>query len=431
MFLEVIGKIFAQIAILLSFITPTLTLVPIAEPPHDHNVVITADSTSTVSVATPKVGASSSTVSVPLSDSSLPKGSAWLDVLTLGDNKFVTAAPKKGYIYLCHVGQGDRGGAGSAGPWINAAASTWRPKEKMHVAGEVMWPNAATSIKISGTTRVIRTNGLPINHTSGIFPIGASDPASEFDRNPNSIKAQSFTFNLPTSPKITSAPGCIYGEVGVMTSGVLLFDGFDAGNRDAAAWEVQDRCGAHPQVSGVYHYHSLSSCIKNINVDSVIGYAFDGFPITGAKLASGNYLKTADLDLCHGLTSEVMLDGKYVTTYHYVMTQDFPYSVSCFKGASTVTGPLGGRPSSPTQPVSQQTTGTPSAAAVQTAVPTMSPSSPGAPPPEAIAACKGKEARADCSFVSPRGDMVTGMCDTPPSQSAAQSTEPSLACIPQ
>ncbi|MET0629048.1 MAG: hypothetical protein ABW033_11390, partial [Acidimicrobiia bacterium] len=35
-----------------------------------------------------------------------------------------------------------------------------------------------------------------------------------------------------------------------------------------------------------------------------------------------------------GITSKVQLDGRSVTTYHYVMTQDFPYSVSCFRGVA-------------------------------------------------------------------------------------------------
>jgi hypothetical protein len=121
------------------------------------------------------------------------------------------------------------------------------------------------------------------------------------------------------------------GEVGVMLTGVAIFNGFDAGGRDAGAWEVQDSCGGHPQKSGEYHYHTLSSCIKDISVKTVIGYALDGFPITGPTVAPNNILTTADLDECHGITSSYMVDGKTVTGYHYVMTQDFPYSVSCFR----------------------------------------------------------------------------------------------------
>ena len=74
---------------------------------------------------------------------------------------------------------------------------------------------------------------------------------------------------------------------------------------------------------------------------TVIGFALDGFPITGPMVAAHNILTTADLDECHGITSEIELDGKTVTMYHYVMTQDFPYSVSCFRGTAV---PPPGRP---------------------------------------------------------------------------------------
>ena len=121
------------------------------------------------------------------------------------------------------------------------------------------------------------------------------------------------------------------GEVGVMTTGVALFDGFDAGGRDAGAWEIQDSCSGHPQNKGEYHYHTLSSCIKDTSVHTVIGYALDGFPITGPMVGSNNILTTSDLDECHGITSQINLDSKSVTMYHYVMTQDFPYSASCFR----------------------------------------------------------------------------------------------------
>ncbi len=125
------------------------------------------------------------------------------------------------------------------------------------------------------------------------------------------------------------------GEVGVMTTGVALFDAFDAGGRDAGAWEVQDGCDGHPQMSSEYHYHTLSSCIDDTSVSTVIGWALDGFPITGPKVGTDNLLTTADLDECHGITSTITVDGTSVTMYHYVMTQDFPYSVSCFHGTAT------------------------------------------------------------------------------------------------
>src|SRR5262249_42788690 len=130
-------------------------------------------------------------------------------------------------------------------------------------------------------------------------------------------------------------PHCISGQVGVMTTGVALFDAFDAGLRDAGAWEVQDSCQGHPEITGTYHYHSLSSCIADTSVATVIGYALDGIPITGPKVADHNILTTDDLDDCHGIVSTINLDGRQTNTYHYVMTQDFPYSASCFRSKPT------------------------------------------------------------------------------------------------
>ena len=96
------------------------------------------------------------------------------------------------------------------------------------------------------------------------------------------------------------------------------------------------------------------------------------------------------------MTSEIMLDGKKVSTYHYVMTRDFPYSVGCFKGTSVLKGPSvsGGEGAGGAAPTGAD----------------MAQNAGGAPPAEAQAACKGSTDGASCSFTSPRGDRVTGIC---------------------
>jgi hypothetical protein len=255
-------------------------------------------------------------------------------VVPVGDGKYRTSTAAKGYVYACsgyaQMMSMERGGAAGKGPWFSG--SSYDTKKKAKVQGSVRW-TARLSSSLSGGTRRITTNDLP-THPTGTYPIASSDPAYRYDRNPNSIRSQSLTYSLPSSPTYRS-PSCMGGEAGVMLTGVALFNGFDAGGRDAGAWEVQDACSGHPQNSGEYHYHSLSSCIADIRVSSVIGFALDGFPITGPKVGTNNVLTTRDLDECHGITSTVTLDGKAVTTYHYVMTQDFPYSVSCFRGTAT------------------------------------------------------------------------------------------------
>jgi YHYH protein len=352
-------------------------------------------STIQVNVTTPAPPPSTSSASsAPTAQTStLPTGHAWLTVLPLGDGDYTTSGAKKGYIYVCHVAQGGGGAQGSP-TWISG--SNWYPDEKVAVQGALVWPSASYSMKLSGSTRLITSNGLPTDHPTGLFPIQASDPAHAFDANPNSIEAQNYSFSLPAYPTATETPGCIFGQVGIMNDGVPLFDGFDAEYRDAVAHEVQDAWEGHPQESGMYHDHGFESLIKGKSVSTVLGFAYDGYPITGPELPNGNYLTTADLDQCHGLTSTVTLDGKQVSTYHYVLTQDFPYSVSCFHGTSYEPKPSGG---------GQGTSG--GGMNMTTSTDASANGTPPAPPQEAISACTGKASGASCS-VGPG----TGTCTT-------------------
>lgn len=275
-------------------------------------------------------------------DSNKNYGNKYADgILPVGDGKYVTSAPKVGYGYACsqyaHNLETQAGGAGRPGPWFMNNDTEYDTNKKLHVLGSVSW-NGSFNDTVSGSTRTITSNDLPIGATTGTFPIQASDPAYAYDKNPNTITAQSFTYALAANPTYGTTPNCIGGQVGVMLNGVALFSAFDAGGRDAGAWEVQDSCSGHPQSDGIYHYHTLSSCIKDVSVHTVIGFALDGFPITGPDVGTDNVLTTGDLDECHGITSQITLDGKSVTMYHYVMTQDFPYSVSCYR-ATPITPP--------------------------------------------------------------------------------------------
>jgi hypothetical protein len=263
-------------------------------------------------------------------------------VLPVGDGKYSTTTPQVGYIYACSTYASNlnpsQGGSQVRGPWFTNNNTQFIISKKVSVSGNVKWTGSFSNV-VSGSTRTITTNDLP-SHKTGTFPIARTDPAYRYDANPGSIAAQSLTYSLTASPTYGTEQ-CMSGTVGVMLTGVSLFNGFDAGGRDAVAWEMQDGCNGHPQSTHQYHYHSLSSCITDTSVSTVIGFALDGFPITGPKVSNGNILTTSDLDTCHGISSSILLDGTYTTTYHYVMTQDFPYSVSCFR-ATPSAAPGGG-----------------------------------------------------------------------------------------
>ena len=190
---------------------------------------------------------------------------------------------------------------------------------------------------VSGANRVFAWNDLP-DHPTGVFPIARSDDAYQTDRNPNHIAAQSMQITLPTEPQLAASATCAPGAVGILLSGVVLFNALDAPGRDAVAHETQDSCQGHPQETSVYHYHNVSSCVlaeydSKSGPSKLVGYAVDGFGIYGPRDASGKTLTSADLDACHGITSAVEWEGKTVTMYHYVATLDFPYTIGCLKGS--------------------------------------------------------------------------------------------------
>jgi YHYH protein len=287
-------------------------------------------SSSTTTTTTAKTSTSTWPTTDLVLDTSADYGDKYADgILPVGDGKLVLDGPEQGSVFLCNEG-GEGGGATARGPWFVNDDTEYDLSLKIHVEGDIDW-NGEYSSTIDGDERLISTNAVPDDHPTGQFPVATDDPAYQYDHNPNTITEQTLDYRVSALPTLLDEPHCMGGEAGVMTTGVALFNAFDAGNRDAGAWEIQDGCDGHPEVTGEYHYHTLSTCIDDVGATTLIGWALDGFPITGPRVGDGNILTTSDLDECHGITGPVVIDGETVTTYHYVMTQDFPYSISCFR----------------------------------------------------------------------------------------------------
>lgn len=261
--------------------------------------------------------------------------------LPLGDDK-ISREPRRGYVWSCrqNFDEGPFGiGARRRGEWIYPDG-TWNPAAKtVEVDGNVTWDNFRYEIRLEGDVRKLIGNGLP-DHQTGVFPVAESDDAYGYDRNPNRIAEYSLVHDLPAAPQLASAPiGTHDGAVGVMKSGVVIFNALDAAGRDAVAHEIQDKCNGHPEVGNRYHYHNLSRCIDEKPEDGhsqLVGYALDGFGIFGKFGEGGKLLTNGDLDECHGHTHEIKWDGRRVEMYHYHATREYPYSVGCFRGRSTV-----------------------------------------------------------------------------------------------
>jgi hypothetical protein len=251
--------------------------------------------------------------------------------LPLGDGKIATA-PRRGYIWACRI-DAQAGGAFKNGPWIRSDG-TYDFTKKAVVSGHVTWPSRY-HITLQVRRRTFSTNDLP-SHPTGTFPIPSTDEAYQYDRNPNSIRSQDFDFDLPADPALAASPACAPGAVGILITGSVLFNALDGPGRDAVAHETQDACQGHPQPGGVYHYHSVSTCIDDKRLadghSALVGYALDGFGIFGRYGEGGKLLSSADLDECHGHTHAIPWDGRTVVMYHYHATWDFPYTIGCMRG---------------------------------------------------------------------------------------------------
>ncbi len=253
--------------------------------------------------------------------------------LPLGDGRISTSA-KQGYIFSCQTNF-NGGGAFRDGDWIKG--NKWNPNGKPLVQGSVSWPNHFFTISTQDNKRLIKSNDLP-DHPTGIFPIGYSDPAYYFDRNPNSILEQNIVLTMPTEPKLAAHPSCLdMGMIGIALTGVAIFNGLDAMGRDAAAHEIQDSCNGHPERQGTYHYHNLSPCMKDKSGkqgkhSDLVGYAIDGFGIYGEFGENGKQLSNKDLDECHGHSHLTTWNGIPQEIYHYHLTREYPYTLGCFRG---------------------------------------------------------------------------------------------------
>ena len=255
-----------------------------------------------------------------------------LTKLPLGDGR-ISHEPRVGWVWPCHI-EPNAGGAWRDGDWIDKRDGTYDFTRKAVVPGDVSWP-AKFAIELVGDRRVFTSNDLP-SHGTGIFPIPSDSAAYRYDTNPNRIAAQRITISLPANPQLAESPTCAPPALGILLSGAVLFNALDAPGRDAVAHETQDKCQGHPQEGGVYHYHSVSTCVdtkrQRDGHSALVGYMLDGFGIYGRYGEGGKLLTSKDLDACHGHTHLIEWDGHLVRMYHYHATWDFPYTAGCMRG---------------------------------------------------------------------------------------------------
>jgi hypothetical protein len=219
----------------------------------------------------------------------------------------------------------------------------------------------------------VESNGVP-NYTpiiydksgnqiiiNGIWEQELRKATDEEGGNPNYISEHEHVFYIPKVPsgenwKWNKKNELPMDAIGVAVNGCLMYNSFTAGrNTYAVESEVFDSCCGHPDSNKQYHYHqhplcatgnsaltnvpqtSVADYINNLvnsqNVSPIIGYMFDGVPITGPVSYNKNgqvrilqpsyehdkYVEgKGDLDYYNGITSPLETGGEPI--YHYVST---------------------------------------------------------------------------------------------------------------
>jgi hypothetical protein len=190
----------------------------------------------------------------------------------------------------------------------------------------------ASSITSDGTYITIKTTGTPdhksvyYSTTNALYEAfsGTTFNGVTFNKNPNTIATQSFTFKIPLNPAVaTNHAATPLGAIGVSLNGVPFFNQY-AGPNQPLTNEITsfDKYWGHPQATGVYHYHVEPLYLTTIKAtkSSLMGFLLDGFPVYGPE---ENGAAVTGLDAYHGHTHAT---ADYVNgIYHYHVTNTDPY----------------------------------------------------------------------------------------------------------
>jgi hypothetical protein len=153
------------------------------------------------------------------------------------------------------------------------------------------------------------------------------------------VSPYNLDITVPIYPKYKNEPQPINSLImGVSLTGTVWHA--EVANASQDAWYNPisilplDECFGHPYTEQ-YHLHAYSwKCWESDDEgpSPLLGYALDGYGIYGPRDKDGKMITNEQLDECHGLTSEVMWDGKLTNIYHYVLNNEYPYSIGAFRG---------------------------------------------------------------------------------------------------
>jgi hypothetical protein len=194
----------------------------------------------------------------------------------------------------------------------------------------------ATSVTNDGTFITIKSNGVP-DHVSPYYPTanslyqtysGTTPLGFTFNKNPNTIATQTYTFKIPVNPTVASNHAATpLGVIGVALNGVAFFNQYAGPNNQVLTSEIAsfDKFNGHPTGTDLYHYHvePLYLSIVKSTKSGLMGFLLDGFPVYGPQEENGDLVSNSNLDVYHGHIHATVDYPKGI--YHYHFTGEAPY----------------------------------------------------------------------------------------------------------
>ena len=186
-------------------------------------------------------------------------------------------------------------------------------REAQGLSGFWLSLSCRVTLTAKGDVIVAKADGQP-DYASNYFATSNAchEDYTDATTNPNRIAALDLEISFPRSPNDNGQP-MREAIVGLALNGVAIFGNFAAPGDDIfAEAKTFDRCGAHPQQRGVYHYHSEPLSISYDDA-SFIGVMRDGYPIYGRRDAGGAI--PDDLDAAGGHVGATA--NSTTPVYHY------------------------------------------------------------------------------------------------------------------
>ncbi|MBQ4862768.1 Ig-like domain-containing protein [Pseudoalteromonas sp. MMG013] len=152
------------------------------------------------------------------------------------------------------------------------------------------------------------------------------------------VPATNYAAPIKLLPQRASKLTTMDAALGVAVNGVPIYDYSSAGELDVYNYDPSkdtvvtgqlDNCGGHAGRGDDYHYHTAPTCMMNsivgITDQTIIGWAYDGYPLYGHNNPDGSVISSGTLDVCNGQNDESF-------GYRYHTSIQPPYIFQCLVG---------------------------------------------------------------------------------------------------